>query len=102
MTKKIMIIIGLLVAFTATVIAAPNLEKPKGPSKLMKIAGEKSPYYRMQKESFPKDYFLVNQNLPFLVGISLFHPNSDSLKLDKEQLASIIKSKDSTVHLSCS
>ena len=97
MTKKIMIITGLLVALTANITASPNLEKPKGPSKLMKMAGEKSPYYRAQKESFPKDYFLVSHNLPFLVGISLFHPNSDTLKLDKEQLASIVKSKDTTV-----
>ena len=78
-------------------MADANLEKGEGAKKLAKMAGEKSPYYRSAKESFPKDYFLVSQNLPFLVGISLFHPNSDTLKLDKKQLEAIIKSKNTTV-----
>jgi len=77
--------------------AAPNLEVGDGAAKLAKMAGEISPYYRAAKEDFPKDYFLVSQNLPFLVGVSLYHPNSDSLKLDKEQLEKIIKLRDKTV-----
>ena len=77
--------------------AAPNLELGDGAAKLAKMAGEKSPYYRAEKEDFPKDYFLVSQNLPFLVGASLYHPMSDSLKLDKTQLDKIIKLRDKTV-----
>ncbi len=77
--------------------AEPNLKMGDGAAKLAKMAGEMSPYYRAAKEDFPKDYFLVNQNLPFLVGASLYHPNSDSLKLDKGQLEMMIKLRDKTV-----
>ena len=95
---KKQIIIGLALLLSGVAMADANLEKnPESIKKLQKVAGEKSPYYRAEKEAFPKDYFLVSQNLPFLVGISLFHPNSDSLKLDKKQLEAIIESKNITV-----
>jgi hypothetical protein len=91
------IFIALTIGSTGILSAKPNLEMGDGAAKLAKMAGEKSPYYRAKKEAFPKDYFLVSQNLPFLVGISLYHPNSDSLKLNKEQLDKIIKLRDKTV-----
>ena len=47
--------------------------------KLQKITGGKA--LRAKREVFPKDYFLVSQNLPFLVGVALFHPNSDTLNI---------------------
>lgn len=98
MKKNIMIIVGLALVLSGNVMADANLEKnPESIKKLQKVAGERSPYYRNAKESFPKDYFLVNQNLPFLVGVALFHPKGDTLKLDKKQLEAIVKSKDTTV-----
>ncbi|HIO95346.1 MAG TPA: c-type cytochrome [Campylobacterales bacterium] len=98
MKKQIIIVTTLALALSGNAVADSNLKKSsENIQKIEKIAGEKSPYYRSQKESFPKDYFLVNQNLPFLVGIALFHPNSDTLKLDKKQLEVIIKSKNTTV-----
>jgi len=98
MKKQIIIITGLALLLSGNAMADANLEKnPESIKKLQKAAGEKSPYYRAEKEAFPKDYFLVSQNLPFLVGISLFHPNSDSLKLDKKQLKAIMESKNTTV-----
>jgi len=97
MNKKLIIIAGLALALSGNLIADATLNKGKEANKLAKMAGEKSPFYRASKESFPKDYFLVSQNLPFLVGISLFHPNSDTLNLDKKQLAAIVKSKETTV-----
>jgi hypothetical protein len=97
--KKILttIIAATMLLGMGTLQAKPNLEMGDGAAKLAKMAGEKSPYYRAAKEAYPKDYFLVSQNLPFLVGISLYHPQSDSLKLDKKQLDKIIELRDQTV-----
>ena len=96
--KKSAILTGVILTLGMSALsAAPNLEVGDGAAKLAKMAGEISPYYRAAKEDFPKDYFLVSQNLPFLVGASLYHPMSDTLKLDKEQLEAIIKLRDKTV-----
>jgi len=95
--KKIALITSLSLAFSTLLMAAPNMQKGEGAKKLAQMAGEKSPYYRAKKEAFPKDYFLVNQNLPFLVGVSLFHPHSDLLQLSKAQLDQLIKMKNTTV-----
>ena len=98
MRKQIMIITGLALLLSGNAMADANLEKnPENVKKLQKAAGEKSPYYRAKKEVFPKDYFLVSQNLPFLVGVTLFHPNSDTLKLEKKQLDALVEMKNTTV-----
>jgi len=92
------IIATLAIAVTSTLMAKPNLEmNPDNLKKLAQMAGEPSPYYRAKKENFPKDYFLVSQNLPFLVGTALFHPNSDKLHLTKEQLAKLVEMKKTIV-----
>ncbi len=96
-----MIITGLALLLGTNAMANANLQKnPESLKKLQQAAGEKSPYYRTEKEAFPKDYFLVSQNLPFLVGVTLFHPNSDTLKLDKKQLEAIVEIKKTTVPVS--
>jgi hypothetical protein len=96
--KKIITITTVAVVFTSSVVAKPNLQKnPENVKKLTQMAGEKSPFYRAEKEVFPKDYFLVSQNLPFLVGVALFHPESDKLKLSKEQLEELVEMKKSVV-----
>ena len=59
-------------------------------------AGPKGKFYQ-GNERFPKDYFLVHQNLPFLVGLSLYHPKSSTLNLTKEQILKIKKIKKETV-----
>ncbi len=100
-TKKILTIAGVALLLSTNAIADANLKKnPDNVKKLQQAAGEKSPYYRTKKEAFPKDYFLVSQNLPFLVGVALFHPNSDALKLDKKQLEAIVEIKKTTVPVS--
>ena len=96
MKKRVIVTLALL--FASSLVAKPNLEKnPESMKKLAQMAGEMSPYYRAQKENFPKDYFLVSQNLPFLVGTALFHPQSDKLNLTKEQLNKLIEMKNSIV-----
>jgi len=95
--KKLAVLATISVALSSLVLANPNMQMGDGAKKLAQIAGEKSPYYRAKKEAFPKDYFLVNQNLPFLVGVSLFHPQSDKLNLTKEQLQKLVEMKNTTV-----
>ncbi len=99
--KKITVVTALAFMLTSSLLANPNLQKnPDGVKKLAQMAGDKSPYYRVKKEVFPKDYFLVSQNLPFLVGTSLFNPESDKLKLTKEQLAKLVEMKKTVVPVS--
>jgi hypothetical protein len=99
--NKIAIATTLSIMLTSMLIAKPNMEKnPEGMKKLAQMAGEKSPYYRAKKEIFPKDYFLVSQNLPFLVGTALFHPHSDELNLTKEQLDKFVEMKKTVVPVS--
>ena len=101
MKNKMMITAALLMGLTTFGMAKANMEKsPEGMKKLAAMAGDMSPYYRVQKEDFPKDYFLVSQNLPFLVGTALFHPNSDTLKLSKEQLTKLAEMKKTIVPIS--
>ena len=92
------VVATLAVVLVSSLMAKPNLEmNPENMKKLAKMAGEMSPYYRAKKEDFPKGYFLVNQNLPFLVGAALFHPNSDKLNLTKEQLDKLVEMKNTIV-----
>jgi hypothetical protein len=98
MNKTITLSLLLALGTAATLQAKPNMVmKKESLEKMAKMAGEASPYYRAKKEAFPKDYFLASQNLPFLVGVALFHPESDRLKLNKEQLKAIVALKNTTV-----
>lgn len=101
MKNKIVITAALMIGLTTFGIAKANMEKsPEGMKKLAAMAGEMSPYYRAAKEDFPKGYFLVSQNLPFLVGTALFHPNSDTLNLSKMQLEKLVEMKKTVVPVS--
>ncbi len=96
--KKIAIATTLSLMLTSILVAQPNMQKNSdGMKKLVQMAGEKSPYYRAKKEVFPKDYFLVSQNLPFLVGVALFHPQCDELNLTKEQISKLSEMKKTIV-----
>jgi len=101
MKNTIVITVALIMGLTTLGMAKANIEKsPEGMKKLASMAGEMSPYYRVAKENFPKDYFLVSQNLPFLVGTALFHPNSDTLNLSTTQLEKLIEMKKTVVPVS--
>jgi galactose-1-phosphate uridylyltransferase len=98
MKKQIILTSILSLALTSSLVAKPNMEKnPEGMKKLAQMAGEVGPYFRGKKEVFPKDYFLVDRNLPFLVGAALFHPQSDTLNLTKEQLQKLAEMKKTIV-----
>ena len=88
--------------FTTALIATPSRgDEPPKPdpeafkAKLVKMAGALGPF--ANAEDFPKSYFLISQNLPFMVGLALHHPMSNTLKLTDEQKAKIKKIEESTV-----
>lgn len=72
--------------------AKPNLPLPiQDVAKMEKLAGPAGAF--VSKENFPKDYFLITKNLPFLVGMTLYDPSSSNLELSQEQIDAILKIK---------
>jgi hypothetical protein len=85
-----MIALTLVSAVCAT--AKPNLPPPvEDFVKMEKMAGPAGAF--TAKENFPKDYFLIPKNLPYLVGMTLYDPSSSNLDLSKEQIEAILKIK---------
>lgn len=96
MIKKLLTIgLGLGVA-SSLVFATPVIPRGDFGAKLAKAAGVSGQFIKT-KENFPKDYFLVNNNLPFLAGLTLHHPKSSSLGLSKKQIKAIQEIKKRTV-----
>ena len=87
------LLIASTLLFTTSVFAKPNLPPPiQDVVKLEKIAGDAGPF--TAKENFPKGYFLIPKNLPFLIGLALYHPSSSNLQLSKKQIDTLLKYKD--------
>lgn len=63
--------------------------------KLAQAAGQPGPFSNVER--FPKTYFLIPDNLPFMVGLTLIHPMSKQLKLSDRQKAKIQAIKKTTV-----
>lgn len=85
-----LISVSLLLA--STLFAKPNLPPPvEDFVKLKKIAGNTGPF--TSKEDFPKSYFLIPKNLPYLIGLSLYHPASSGLNLSKKQIEALLEVK---------
>jgi hypothetical protein len=91
-TIKTLLLITTL-AFTSSAIAKSVLPPPvQDFVKLEKMAGDAGPF--MAKENFPKGYFLISQNLPFLIGLALYHPASSELELSQKQIDALVTYKD--------
>jgi Spy/CpxP family protein refolding chaperone len=90
--KKI-ITLTLALGLTSLLMAEANipLDKKAMRAKIEKIAGEVSPFNK--HENFPKEYFLIPKNLPFALGLVLHHPQSSTLGLTKEQIATLAQMK---------
>lgn len=96
MIKKILSV-GISVSIASSLLfAEPVIPKGDFSAKLKEAAGKPGMFIK-RKENFPKDYFLVSNNLPFLAGLSLHHPKSSSLGLSKEQIKKIVEIKKRTV-----
>jgi len=90
-----LITISLVLGLSTVLLAKPNIPNEGHHAKLAKMAGEKGIF--AQDEVFPKDYFLINKNLPFSIGLTLHHPESSTLALSKEQIAKLLEIKGSTL-----
>lgn len=82
-------------ALATVLMAKPNVPIGDMKTKLAKMAGEKGVFAKY--EVFPKDYFLISKNLPWLVGLTLHHPMSSTLGLSNEQIKKIKKIKATTI-----
>ena len=92
-TIKSLLLITTL-TFASNAIAKPVLPPPvQDFVKLEKMAGDAGPF--MGKENFPKGYFLIPKNLPFLIGLALYHPASSNLELTQAQIDALVKYKNS-------
>jgi len=93
MIKLKSILIASTLVFATSVFSKANLPPPiQAFVKLEKMAGSAGPF--VVKENFPKDYFLMPKNLPFLIGLALYHPASSNLELTKEQIDLLVKYKN--------
>jgi len=85
-------IVASTLLLSTSAIAKPNLPPPvEDVVKMEKTAGPAGAF--TTKENFPKDYFLIPKNLPYLVGMTLYDPSSSNLGLSKEQIEAILKIK---------
>ncbi|OHE09289.1 MAG: hypothetical protein A2513_03940 [Sulfurimonas sp. RIFOXYD12_FULL_33_39] len=92
LNKTTSALLSYTILFATVAAAKPNLPPPvEDFVKLEKMAGPAGAF--TVKENFPKDYFLIPKNLPYLVGLSLYDPSSSTLNLSKEQIDSILKIK---------
>ena len=89
------ITVSLALGLSTILMAKANIDNSAFKASLSKIAGEKGVF--AQNEVFPKDYFLISKNLPFLVGLTLHHPMSSTLELSKEQIEKIQTIKSDTM-----
>ncbi|PIF04331.1 MAG: hypothetical protein CSA86_02165 [Arcobacter sp.] len=94
--KKTLFVIALLVGLVSQGFTQPVVPKGDFSKKLKKASGEPGKFV-VGKDNFPKSYFLVHKNLPFLAGLSLHHPKSSSLGLSKKQIDAILEIKKRTV-----
>jgi len=98
MKKSIAALVALMIGGATVLSAKPNMQRPEMFKEILKkAAGAPGPFASAKSENFPKGYFLVPFNLPYLVGLSLFHPRSSELGLSDEQIRAINQIKERTV-----
>ncbi|MFA5461080.1 MAG: hypothetical protein WC274_03265 [Sulfurimonas sp.] len=91
--KTTLVALSCSLLLSSNVVADPTLPPPiQDMVKMEKLAGPAGAF--TTKENFPKDYFLMPKNLPYLVGITLYDSSSAKLNLSKEQIEAILKIKD--------
>ncbi len=85
----------MLLALGASLFAKPIVDPSAMHKKMAQMTKEKA--FFAPHEKFPKDYFLITKNLPFMVGLTLHHPQSSTLGLSKDQIDKIQAIKKTTV-----
>lgn len=91
--KTTLAILASSFLLSSNAVADPTLPPPiQDFVKMEKLAGPAGAF--TSKDNFPKDYFLIPKNLPYLVGMTLYDNSSANLNLSKEQIETILKIKD--------
>ena len=93
--KKLIIVSLSIGIFCSTAYAGEQFTGKQHVAQLKASATEPGPYASYDR--WPKDYFLVPQNLPFFVGFSLYKPGREAIGFSKEQLAAIHEIRNTTV-----
>lgn len=94
--KKKLVTTSLLVALSSGILFAKPVINPVDMHKKTAEMTKKKGVFSYN-ENFPKDYFLISKNLPFMAGLTLHHPRSSELNLSKEQIDKIVAIKKKTV-----
>jgi len=90
---KHLLSIALTLSLSTHLMAEANIPlDKKEQKKILKQLSEKSSPYNAH-EHFPKEYLLIPKNLPFLLNLTLHHPQSSELNLTKEQLKKLTEIK---------
>ena len=87
--SKSMIVLMISVSLFSATVWAERMPDDVGKFKqsLSRKAGPTGPF--TQNENFPKSYFLIPRNLPFMVGLTLHHPMRNRLNLTEQQINAI-------------
>ncbi|MCH9814749.1 MAG: hypothetical protein K0U47_12495 [Epsilonproteobacteria bacterium] len=93
--KKVIVMSVALGLVTWLVAKTPTHTEDNLKQKIAKMAGEKGRF--ATHEMFPKDYFLISKNLPFVMGLVLNHPQSSTLELSDDQKKTLKAIKEKTV-----
>lgn len=93
--KKTFLALIILFASTNVIAAEQQFTAKQHMQQLKAAATQKGPYAAYDR--WPKDYFLIPQNLPFMVGLSLYKPGHESIGYTEQQQAEIHKIRSATV-----
>ncbi len=93
--KKIFLALIVLFVSTNVMAAEKQLSAKQHMQQLKAAATEKGPYAAYDR--WPKDYFLIPQNLPFMVGLSLYKPGHETIGYTDQQKAKIHTIRSTTV-----
>jgi hypothetical protein len=92
--KRLLIILSIFI-LSSPVYGGEPLTSKQHMTQIKAAASEKGPY--ASHERWPKGYFLISDNLPFLVGLSLYKPGNETIALSTEQRAAIHEVRNNTV-----
>ncbi|PIE03816.1 MAG: hypothetical protein CSA81_00350 [Acidobacteria bacterium] len=93
--KKFFLTLIVLFVSTNMVAAEQQFSAKQHMKQLKEAATEIGPYAAYDR--WPKDYFLIPQNLPFMVGLSLYKPGHETIGYSEQQKAEIHKIRSETV-----
>ena len=93
--KQFIIVSLSFLIFCSSAYGVEEFTGKQHKAQLNVAATAKGPYAAYDR--WPKDYFLIPQNLPFMVGLSLYHPGNAALELSQKQKTAVHAIRNRTV-----